>query len=94
MFRITAISGWNSTTVSSWKLDISSTFHVSGVLVATSSITGVPMLPPTCVASPLSARILPTSVVVVVLPFEPVMASVLPLQISRRQLDLTDHRNV
>ena len=38
------------------------------------------MLPPTRVGNPASSRISPTSVVVVVLPLEPVMARILPLR--------------
>src|SRR5579875_3436465 len=44
------------------------------------STTGTPMLPPTRDGMPASARIAPASVVVVVLPFEPVMARILPLR--------------
>ena len=78
MFSTTAICGWNSSTVSSWKLDTSSTLTVSGVLGAIKSITGVPMFPPTSVGPPASAKILPSREVVVVLPFEPVIATTLP----------------
>ncbi len=38
------------------------------------------MFPPTSVFFPLLARISPTSVVVVVLPFDPVIASTLPFK--------------
>ena len=47
------------------------------------------MFPPTRVFNPLLARISPTSVVVVVLPFEPVMATI-ALQ-ERSELNFADH---
>ena len=78
MFSTTAICGWNSSTVSNWKLDTSSTLIVSGVLCAINSITGVPIFPPTSVGPPASAKILPSREVVVVFPFEPVIATILP----------------
>ena len=56
-------------------------------------IAGVPMLPPTSALRPPAARISPARVVVVVLPFEPVMATMFALQKSRRQLDFADHGN-
>ena len=43
-----------------------------------STVTGVPMFPPTRVFLPLLLKISPTSVVVVVFPLEPVMAMTLP----------------
>ncbi len=49
------------------------------------------MLPPTSVGNPPAATISPASAVVVVLPFEPVMATMLPGKKLRRQLDFADH---
>ncbi len=43
-------------------------------------MTGTPMLPPTCTGRLSAARISPHKLVVVVLPFEPVMASVFPFR--------------
>src|SRR3989338_4262222 len=63
---------------SSWKLETSTTFTVSSPAVSTSEMSGVPMLPPTCVRRPASPKILPSSAVVVVLPFEPVTATTVP----------------
>ncbi len=80
MFRMTAMAGRNCSVVSSWKLDTSSTDQVSSVLSSISPTTGTPIFPPTRVGSPAAFRISPTSDVVVVLPLEPVMASVLPLR--------------
>ena len=42
MFSITAILGWNASTVSSWKLETSSTLQAPGWFsgMSTSSITG------------------------------------------------------
>src|SRR5215831_6333178 len=45
-----------------------------------SEIAGVPMLPPTSAANPAAVMISPTSVVVVVLPFDPVMATIGPVR--------------
>jgi len=45
---------------------------------ATPKIAGVPMLPPTSVGNPAAVMISPVSEVVVVLPFEPVMATMGP----------------
>ncbi len=64
--------------VSSWKLDSSSTFHIPSREVSTMAQTGVPMFPPTCAATPLAPRMWPIRLVVVVLPFDPVTAMVLP----------------
>ena len=72
--------GWNSTVLSSWKLETSRTDQVSGVLSSMSPTTGTPMLPPTRVGRPASLRISPSRAVVVVLPLEPVMATTLPLR--------------
>src|SRR3990172_3068026 len=63
---------------SSWKLETSTTFTLSSAAVSTSEMSGVPMLPPTWVRRPASAKILPRSAVVVVLPFEPVTATTVP----------------
>src|ERR1039458_3903018 len=78
MFRMTAMLGWNSTVLSSWKLETSITDQVSGVLSSMSPTTGTPMLPHTRVGTPDSLRISPSRAVVVVFPLEPVMATVLP----------------
>jgi hypothetical protein len=51
MLRMTAMRGWNSTTVSSWKLETSRTDGVWGAGID-ESMTGTPMLPPTCVGKP------------------------------------------
>ena len=63
---------------SSWKLEISSTTQVSGEDCSTKVMAGVPMFPPTSVLRPPEAMISPVSVVVVVLPLEPVMATIFP----------------
>src|SRR5439155_14318336 len=47
----------------------------SGFALSTSEIAGVPIFPPTKVGNPPAVRISPVSVVVVVLPLEPVMRS-------------------
>jgi len=78
MLRMTAMRGWNSTVLSSWKLETSRTDQVSAVLFSMSSTTGTPMLPPTSVGIPAEARISPSRAVVVVFPLEPVTASMLP----------------
>src|SRR5215470_2597086 len=64
--------------VSSWKLETSRTMTVFSLDSATNEIAGVPMLPPTATGRPPAARISPASVVVVVLPFDPVMATIGP----------------
>ncbi len=91
MLRMTAICGWNCCVVSSWKLETSSTDHVSSVLSSMSDMTGTPILPPTRVGSPAALRISPTSVVVVVLPLEPVIGQDLSLEEARGQLQLADY---
>jgi len=54
--------------------------HNDGLRVARSAneIAGVPMLPPTSAGTPAAVMISPVSVVVVVLPFDPVMATIGP----------------
>ncbi len=66
---------------------------MSGEDCSTKVIAGVPMFPPTSVLRPPEAMISPVSVVVVVLPLEPVMATILPCEEARRQLDFADDRN-
>jgi hypothetical protein len=78
--------------LSSWKLETSRTDQVSSVLSSISATTGTPMLPPTSVGRPAASRISPSSVVVVVLPLEPVMASILALEEARGQFQLADDR--
>ena len=60
--------------VSSWKLLTSATVNVDSVVDSASEISGVPILPPTTVEIPAHFRMCAISEVVVVLPFEPVMA--------------------
>ena len=55
-------------------------------------MAGVPMLPPTSVGSPPAARISPASAVVVVLPLEPVMATIGPGKKSGGEFDFADDR--
>ena len=50
------------------------------------------MFPPTSVGSPPAVRISPVSVVVVVFPFDPVMATIGSRQKLRRQFNLANHR--
>ena len=83
----------NSTIVSSWKLESSSTFQPSSRELSTIAVTGVPMLPPTCTGTPASRRMWPIRLVVVVLPFEPVIPMVRPLQKRRGQFHFADHRH-
>ena len=49
MLRMTAILGWNSSVLSSWKLETSSTDQVSSVLSSIRPTTGTPMFPATSV---------------------------------------------
>ena len=60
--------------VSSWKLLTSATVNVDSVVDSASEISGVPILPPTTVEIPAHFKMCAISDVVVVLPFEPVMA--------------------
>src|SRR6516225_600740 len=78
MLRMTATFGRKVSIVSNWKLETSSTTEVSGVARPTSEIAGVPMFPPTNVGIPPLASTSPASVVVVVFPFEPVIATIGP----------------
>ncbi len=91
--RIAEMCGWKVSIDSSWKLEISSTTQVSGEDCSTKVMAGVPMFPPTSVLRPPEAMISPVSVVVVVLPLEPVMATIVSLQEARGQLDFADDRN-
>src|SRR5438105_13086217 len=77
MLSKTATRGWNVPTVSSWKLDTSTTQKppASAAGVSTASASGSPRLPPTNVGRPVALSISPTSVVVVDLPLVPVMAT-------------------
>ena len=65
-------------TWSSWKLLTSRIAVCSGVIVVTMSENAVPMFPPTTAGRRASSNILPASVVVVVLPFVPVIAMIGP----------------
>src|SRR6266566_7765586 len=78
MFSTTATLGRKVCIVSSWKLETSSTAMVSGVAPSTSEIAGGPILPPTIVGYPPAPIISPASVVVVVLPLDPVIATMVP----------------
>ena len=51
------------------------------------------MLPPTSTRRPPASSIRPVSVVVVDLPFVPVIATIRPAQPARRELQLADHRD-
>src|ERR1700678_3012043 len=59
-------------------METPSIFVAPAVLFSTRSMTGKPIFPPTSVGRPASLKILPTSVVVVVLPFDPVIATIFP----------------
>ena len=78
MFSRTATRGRNVSTVSSWKLDASTTQNppAPAAGVPTASASGSPRLPPTKVGRPVARSMSPTSVVVVDLPFVPVMATI------------------
>src|SRR5579862_491668 len=65
--------GRKRSTHSSWKLDTSTTAISGGS--SSAAINGVPRLPPVKVRRPARASARPTSVVVVLLPFVPVMAT-------------------
>ena len=54
-------------------------WNVSGVESATCELSGVPMFPPTSAFSPPASNMRPVSVVVVDLPFVPVIATIRPL---------------
>ena len=51
---------------------------VPGLARSASEMAGVPMLPPTSAGNPAAVIISPVSVVVVVLPFDPVIATIGP----------------
>ena len=72
-------TGWNSCTVSSWKLLISATVYESSVVLRTSPVYELPILPTTNVFSLYAFIICPTRAVVVVFPLVPVMAAIFPL---------------
>ena len=80
MLSRTAAWGRNVAMWSSWKLDTSSTTTVSASRSSTKSENGTPMLPATTWLRPATSRTCPMSVVVVVLPFEPVTATMGPGQ--------------
>ena len=67
------MSGRNAEIDSSWKLLASTTVKLASLEMSTREISGVPIFPATCTGNPAVSRIWPTSDVVVVLPFEPVM---------------------
>ena len=62
------------------------------MLSATISVTGRPMFPPTSVGRPAAFKISPTSVVVVVFPFDPVIATTSPCKNCAPQLQLANDR--
>ncbi|MNW09928.1 hypothetical protein D3C71_2070360 [compost metagenome] len=74
MFRQVATSALSWSVVSSWKLDSSRTY--SSTSSSSRSSAGVPRLPPTATFLPAAAAISPTRVVTVLLPLEPVMATI------------------
>ena len=74
--------------ISNWKLDTSRTTTVSGFACSTREIAGVPMLPPTAVEKPPAAIISPARVVVVVFPFDPVIANNFSIENCARQFNL------
>ena len=67
------MSGRNAEIDSSWKLLASTTVKPVSLETSTREISGVPIFPATCTGNPAVSRMWPTSEVVVVLPFEPVM---------------------
>ena len=69
------MTGWNSRAVSIWNEDTSHTVTSSSFESNATEVYGMPMLPTTCVVFPAFFMISPSSVVVVVLPLVPVMAS-------------------
>ncbi len=79
MFRMAATFGRKDSMDSSWKLDTSVTRTVSRVsscVERTPSEKARPMLPETTALTPALATICPVRIVVVVLPFVPVMATI------------------
>ena len=76
--RTAATAGVKRSVYSSWKLESSVTKMSSSRLRSAKEMSGLPMFPARCARSPASSRILWTSVVVVDLPFEPVMPTMRP----------------
>ena len=74
MFRKIEIKGLNFSVACSWKLLVSSTIKSYSSALSATLINGVPMLPPVNILKPLFSSILEIMVVVVVFPFEPVIA--------------------
>ena len=70
--------GLKSCIVSSWKLETSATVTVSSVILAASDVYGIPIFPTTRTSSKKVLIISPVRAVVVVLPFVPVIATVVP----------------
>ena len=70
--------GRKRSVVSSWKLLASTTWMTSRAVAATCAESATPMLPPTATLRPPSSSMRPTSVVVVDLPFVPVIATTRP----------------
>ena len=68
----------------SWKLDSSTTATASGVTSASWGSSAAPMLPPKKTLRPAASNILEISVVVVVLPSEPVTATISQGQNSKK----------
>ena len=73
--------GLNERIDSSWNDDTSATTQSLGRASSTSSISGLPMLPPTCTLVPHARSRCPISAVVVDLPLVPVTATIGALQI-------------
>ena len=71
-------TGGTSRSLSSWKLLASTTWIVSAVESSTCALSAWPMLPPTSTRWPPASSIRPVSVVVVDLPFVPVIATIRP----------------
>jgi hypothetical protein len=69
----TATRGRSVSTSSSWNDEISQTTHAAGSTAPTSAVRGRPMFPATSAGTPAASNIAPSSAVVVVLPFVPVM---------------------
>ena len=68
----------------SWKLDSSTTATASGVTSASWGSSAAPMLPPKNTRRPAASNILAIRVVVVVLPSEPVTATISQGQNSKK----------
>ena len=61
---------------SSWNDESSQTTHASGGAAPTRLVSGRPMLPATSAGTPAASNIAPSSAVVVVLPFVPVIPTI------------------